>query len=50
MELREFTVVYHPFPMSDATAELKETGSDEADARRKFEKRYPAWRVKEVKG
>jgi hypothetical protein len=49
MELHEYTIVYHPFPMSDATAEAQETGKDEDDARARFEKRYPLWRIKEIK-
>ena len=49
MELKRFTITALPFPQSDAEAEFVEYALDEDDALEKFEKRYPAFRVKEVK-
>jgi len=49
MELKPFLIVYLPFPDSDLKSERVEYGKDEEDAQKKFEARYPAWRVKEVR-
>jgi hypothetical protein len=49
MELKKFVITAMPFPQSEATAEFTEYAKDEDDAQDKFEKRYPAFRVKEVR-
>jgi hypothetical protein len=52
MKLREFVVIYCPFPTSDATSEQKVFAVDEADAKNEFEKMYSfrsLFRVKEIK-
>lgn len=48
MLLLKFKITAMPFPQSDVTAEFYEYGKDEDDAMEKFEKRYPAFRIKEV--
>lgn len=49
MEAREYVVVYEPFPMSDAWAEIHMSGADEDDVRLQFERYYPLWRLKEIR-
>ena len=48
MDLKEFTIVYFPFPESDMTKDETEFGVDDADALHAFRKRNPMWRVKSV--
>jgi len=48
MEMKEFIIVYFPFPESDMTKEASEFGLDDADALKAFRKRNPLWRVKSV--
>ena len=48
MQLNKFKITACPFPQSDLTAEFFEYAENEEDALSKFEKRYPAFRVKEV--
>jgi len=48
MLLNKYKITAMPFPQSDVTAEFYEYAKDEDDALEKFEKRYPAFRVKSV--
>jgi hypothetical protein len=48
MLLNKYKITAMPFPQSDLTAEFFEYAESEEDALQKFEKRYPAFRVKEV--
>jgi hypothetical protein len=48
MLFKKFKITAMPFPQSDLTAEFFEWASDEDGALEQFEKRYPAYRVKEV--
>jgi hypothetical protein len=47
--LKPFLIVYLPFPDAELTSERVEYGKDEEDAQKKFETRYPGWRVKEIR-
>jgi hypothetical protein len=49
MELKPYKIVAMPFAQSDATAEYTEYAISEDQALRNFERRYPAYRVKEVR-
>jgi len=49
MNLKPFKITACPFPMSDATAEYTEYAKDEDAALDQFTKRYPLFRVKEVR-
>jgi hypothetical protein len=48
MLLNKYKITAMPFPQSDVTAEFYEYAESEEDAMEKFEKRYPAFRVKSV--
>ena len=48
MDVKEFTIVYFPFPESDMEKEASEFGIDDADALKAFRKRNPLFRVKSV--
>ena len=48
MLLKKYKIAAMPFPQSDLTAEFFEYAKDEDDALEKFERRYPAYRVKSV--
>lgn len=51
MTLKQFTIIYFPFPDSDMTLDASADGADEVDALRNFRlnPRYFGLRVKEVK-
>jgi hypothetical protein len=49
MNLREYIITACPFPQSDLTATYKEYAPTEEKALDQFAKRYPAYRVREVK-
>jgi hypothetical protein len=48
MEMKEFVIVYFPFPESDMTQEAVEFGVDDEDALKAFRKRESLFRVKSV--
>lgn len=49
MELKPYTITYCPFSDSDATSTRTEYAENEQQAMDNFEKRFPLWRIKEVK-
>jgi hypothetical protein len=49
MELRPFIIVALPFANSTLTSEYTIYAKSEDDALEQFQKRYPAWQVKEVR-
>lgn len=49
MVLKPYLIVYLPFADADLKSERVEYAVDEGGAQKRFEARYPAFRVKEVK-
>jgi hypothetical protein len=49
MDLKPYKITALPFQQSDVEAEFTEYAISDEQALRNFEKRYPTYRVKEVK-
>lgn len=48
MDIKNYRVVYRPFPESTMTNEWVMTGTDVKDVYTRFEKSYPAWNIVSV--
>ena len=47
--MKRFLIVYYPFPGSDVTSEMEQSGKDYDDVVTMFRENYPMWSIKEVR-